>query len=207
MESLSGGFGVWIFIHSRKRESLGTDAGRLVDSMMGKEESPHLNASPFLHEANSLAKGIGGGVVGSQVWKGRRWYEIAVLSKCLTYSTCKGFFSGNDAVWLFYPSAKRLESYQETASEDEDLADTPSGSLGNMAKPRVPNCRMVPNGPLRSKSSSHLAGSCSALASGEGSGETPHSRQAAFSSPIVSVNAWLASCPSIVNNAGISSLL
>ncbi|CAK6433193.1 unnamed protein product [Pipistrellus nathusii] len=81
-------------------------------------------------------------------------------------------------------NAKRLESYQETASEDEDLADTPSGSLGNMAKPRVPNCRMAPNGPLRSKSSSHLAGSCSALASGEGSGETPHSRQAAFSSPI-----------------------
>ncbi|XP_008138592.2 phospholipid-transporting ATPase VD [Eptesicus fuscus] len=81
-------------------------------------------------------------------------------------------------------NAKRLESYQETVSEDEDLADTPSGSLGNMAKPRAPNCRMVHHGPLRSKSSNHLAGSCSALGSAEGASETPHSRQAAFSSPI-----------------------
>lgn len=82
-------------------------------------------------------------------------------------------------------NAKRLESYQETVSEDEDLADTPSGSLGNMAKPRAPNCRVVhSSGPLRSKSSNHLAGSCSALGSGEGASETPRSRQAAFSSPI-----------------------
>lgn len=81
-------------------------------------------------------------------------------------------------------NAKRLESYQEAVSEDEDLADTPSGSLGNMAKPRAPNCRMVHNGPLQSKSSHHLAGSCSALGSGEGASERPHSRQAAFSSPI-----------------------
>lgn len=81
-------------------------------------------------------------------------------------------------------NAKRLESYQEAVSEDEDLADTPSGSLANMAKPRAPNCRMAHNRPLGSKSSNHLAGSCSALGSGEGAGETPHSRQAAFSSPI-----------------------
>ncbi|XP_059527843.1 phospholipid-transporting ATPase VD isoform X1 [Myotis daubentonii] len=81
-------------------------------------------------------------------------------------------------------NAKRLESYQEAVSEDEDLADTPSGSLANMAKPRAPNCRMAHNRPLGSKSSNHLAGSCSALGSGEGASETPHSRQAAFSSPI-----------------------
>ncbi|XP_036188852.1 probable phospholipid-transporting ATPase VD isoform X2 [Myotis myotis] len=81
-------------------------------------------------------------------------------------------------------NAKRLESYQEAVSEDEDLADTPSGSLANMAKPRAPNSRMAHNRPLGSKSSHHLAGSCSALGSGEGAGETPHSRQAAFSSPI-----------------------
>lgn len=89
----------------------------------------------------------------------------------------------------FYPSAKRLESYQEAVSEDEDFADTLSGSLGNMAKPRTPSCRTVHNGPLGSKSSNHLSGSCFALGSGEGAGEVPHSRQAAFSSPIVSVNA------------------
>ncbi|XP_007117250.2 phospholipid-transporting ATPase VD isoform X3 [Physeter macrocephalus] len=81
-------------------------------------------------------------------------------------------------------NAKRLESYQEAASEDEDSAYTPSGSLSNMAKPRAPSCRMVRNGPLGSISSDHLTGSCFALGSGEGASEVPHSRQAAFSSPI-----------------------
>ncbi|XP_068399111.1 phospholipid-transporting ATPase VD isoform X3 [Eschrichtius robustus] len=81
-------------------------------------------------------------------------------------------------------NAKRLESYQEAASEDEDSPDTPSGSLSNMAKPRAPSCRMVCNGPLGSISSNHLTGSCFALGSGEGASEVPHSRQAAFSSPM-----------------------
>ncbi|KAM9086504.1 phospholipid-transporting ATPase VD isoform 2-T3 [Megaptera novaeangliae] len=81
-------------------------------------------------------------------------------------------------------NAKRLESYQEAASEDEDSPDTPSGSLSNMAKPRAPSCRMVRNGPLGSMSSNHLPGSCFALGSGEGASEVPHSRQAAFSSPM-----------------------
>ncbi|XP_026958839.1 LOW QUALITY PROTEIN: phospholipid-transporting ATPase VD [Sagmatias obliquidens] len=79
-------------------------------------------------------------------------------------------------------NAKRLESYQEAASEDEDSADTPSGSLSNMAKPGAPSCRMVRSGPLGSISSDHLTGSCFAL--GSGASEVPHSRQAAFSSPI-----------------------
>ncbi|XP_074180743.1 phospholipid-transporting ATPase VD isoform X3 [Rhinolophus sinicus] len=81
-------------------------------------------------------------------------------------------------------NAKRLESYQEAVSEDEEFADAPSGSLSNMAKLKVPSCRTVHNGPLGSKPSSHLAGSCSALGSGEGASEVLHSRQAAFSSPI-----------------------
>ncbi|XP_034860930.1 probable phospholipid-transporting ATPase VD isoform X2 [Mirounga leonina] len=81
-------------------------------------------------------------------------------------------------------NAKRLESYQEAVSEDEDSTDTPSDSLSNMAKPRAPSCRTVHNGPLGSKSSNHLAGNCLALGSGEGASEVPHSRQAAFSSPI-----------------------
>ncbi|XP_036709070.1 probable phospholipid-transporting ATPase VD isoform X1 [Balaenoptera musculus] len=81
-------------------------------------------------------------------------------------------------------NAKRLESYQEAASEDEDSPDTPSGSLSNMAKPRAPSCRMVRSGPLGSISSNHLTGSCFALGSGEGASEVPHSRQAAFSSPM-----------------------
>ncbi|XP_049487958.1 phospholipid-transporting ATPase VD isoform X1 [Panthera uncia] len=81
-------------------------------------------------------------------------------------------------------NAKRLESYQEAASEDEDSMDTPSGSLTNMTKPRTPSCRTVHNGPLGSKSLNHLAGSCLAVGSGEGASEGPHSRQAAFSSPI-----------------------
>jgi len=81
-------------------------------------------------------------------------------------------------------NAKRLESYQEAVSEDEDSTDTPSDSFSNMAKPRAPSCRTVHNGPLGSKSSNHLAGNCLALGSGEGASEVPHSRQAAFSSPI-----------------------
>ncbi|XP_052498231.1 phospholipid-transporting ATPase VD [Budorcas taxicolor] len=81
-------------------------------------------------------------------------------------------------------NAKRLESYQEAASEDEDSADTPSGSLSNMAKLRAPSCRTVHNRPLGSISSNHLTGSCFALESREGASEVPHSRQAAFSSPI-----------------------
>lgn len=87
----------------------------------------------------------------------------------------------------FSPTAKRLESYQEAVFEEDECTDTLSGSLSNMAKPRAHGCRTVPRGPLGSKSSTHLSGSTPALGSGEGSGEVPHSRQAAFSSPIVSV--------------------
>ncbi|KAB0368247.1 hypothetical protein FD755_020013 [Muntiacus reevesi] len=81
-------------------------------------------------------------------------------------------------------NAKRLESYQEAASEDEDSAGSPSGSLSNMAKSRAPSCRTVHGRPLGSVSSNHLTGSCFALESREGASEVPHSRQAAFSSPI-----------------------
>ncbi|XP_060044079.1 phospholipid-transporting ATPase VD isoform X2 [Erinaceus europaeus] len=85
-------------------------------------------------------------------------------------------------------NAKRLESYQEALSEDEDCvdtrADTPYGSLNNMVKLKAPSCGAVHNGPLGSKSSNYLAESCFALGSGEGASEVHHSRQAAFSSPI-----------------------
>lgn len=78
-------------------ERLGTDAGRLVDSMMGKGGDSYLIASTFLHEVCSLAKGIAGGEVGGQVWKRRRWYEIAVQVNA-GHSACKWSFSGHDAV-------------------------------------------------------------------------------------------------------------
>lgn len=85
-------------------------------------------------------------------------------------------------------NAKRLESYQEALSEDEDCvdtrADTPYGSLNNMVKLKAPSCGAVHNGPLGSKSSNYLAENCFALGSGEGASEVHHSRQAAFSSPI-----------------------
>lgn len=86
----------------------------------------------------------------------------------------------------FYPTAKRLESYQEAVSEEEECTDTLGGSLSNMARPRAQGCRTVPSGPL-GKPSAQLSGSTSAVGNGEGSGEVPHSRQAAFSSPMVSV--------------------
>ncbi|XP_075400488.1 phospholipid-transporting ATPase VD [Tenrec ecaudatus] len=81
-------------------------------------------------------------------------------------------------------NARRLESYQETASEEEDFGGTPSGSLSNLGKLRTPSCRTAHHGSLGSKPSAHLSGSCFALGNGEGAGEVPHSRQAAFSSPI-----------------------
>ncbi|XP_010638496.1 probable phospholipid-transporting ATPase VD isoform X2 [Fukomys damarensis] len=81
-------------------------------------------------------------------------------------------------------NARRLESYQEAVSEDEDYTDTLSGSLNNVAKPRAPCCRTVPGGALGSKPSDHLSGSTCAVGSGEGASEVFHSRQAAFSSPI-----------------------
>ncbi|XP_033070645.1 probable phospholipid-transporting ATPase VD isoform X4 [Trachypithecus francoisi] len=81
-------------------------------------------------------------------------------------------------------NAKRLESYQEAVSEDEDFTDTLSGSLSNMAKPRAPSCRIVHNGLLGNKPSNRLAGSSFTLGSREGASEVLHSRQAAFSSPI-----------------------
>ncbi|XP_004645731.1 probable phospholipid-transporting ATPase VD isoform X1 [Octodon degus] len=81
-------------------------------------------------------------------------------------------------------NAKRLESYQEAVSEDEDCTDTLSSSLSNMAKPRAPCCRMVQSRPLGSKPPDHLSGSTSAIGDGEGATEVLRSRQAAFSSPI-----------------------
>lgn len=106
-----------------------------------------------------------------------------------------------------YFTAKRLESYQEAVSEDEDLADTSSGSFNNMGKPKAPSCKMVHHGPLGSKSSNYLAGSSFALGSRDGSTEVPHSRQTAFSSPIVSMNACLGSCTSRMNNERAASEL
>ncbi|KAL6036475.1 hypothetical protein STEG23_033189, partial [Scotinomys teguina] len=81
-------------------------------------------------------------------------------------------------------NAKRLESYQEAVFEEDECTDTLSGSFSNMAKPRNHGCRTVHRGPLGSKSSTHLSGSTPGLGSGEGPEEVPHSRQAAFSSPI-----------------------
>ncbi|XP_044535983.1 phospholipid-transporting ATPase VD [Gracilinanus agilis] len=81
-------------------------------------------------------------------------------------------------------NAKRLESYQEASSEDEDLADTPSGSLSNITKLKAHSCRTANNGPLKSKSLNHLAGSCFALGGEDGTTDASLSRQAAFSSPI-----------------------
>ncbi|XP_069313671.1 phospholipid-transporting ATPase VD [Eulemur rufifrons] len=75
-------------------------------------------------------------------------------------------------------NARRLESYQEAASEDDDLADALGGSLGNMAKPRAQGGRPAPGGRLASKSPRRLAGA------GEAAGDAAGPRQAAFSSPI-----------------------
>ncbi|XP_058526126.1 phospholipid-transporting ATPase VD [Ochotona princeps] len=81
-------------------------------------------------------------------------------------------------------NAKRLESYQEAISEDEEFADSPGNSFGNMVKLPPHSCRAAHHGPLGRKPSHPLAGSSCALGSGEGASEASHARQAAFSSPI-----------------------
>ncbi|XP_021510324.2 phospholipid-transporting ATPase VD isoform X1 [Meriones unguiculatus] len=80
-------------------------------------------------------------------------------------------------------NAKRLESYQEAVCEEEECTDALSGSLSNMAKPRAHGCRTVHSGPS-GKPSALLSGSKPAVGNEEGPGEVPHSRQAAFSSPM-----------------------
>ncbi|XP_048220565.1 phospholipid-transporting ATPase VD isoform X2 [Perognathus longimembris pacificus] len=81
-------------------------------------------------------------------------------------------------------NAKRLESYLEAVSNEEDYTDALHGSLSNMKTPRALSHRTVHNGPLESKPSNQLSGSTYVVGSGEGASEVPHSRQAAFSSPI-----------------------
>uniref|UniRef100_A0A8C5VKW2 Uncharacterized protein n=1 Tax=Microcebus murinus TaxID=30608 RepID=A0A8C5VKW2_MICMU len=83
-------------------------------------------------------------------------------------------------------NARRLGSYQEAGSEDEEFADTLSGSTSNEATPRADGGRTVPNAPSGSKPPSQPAGSSGAVGSGQGAGDVPSPRQAAFSSPIVS---------------------
>ncbi|XP_055557471.1 phospholipid-transporting ATPase VD isoform X3 [Falco cherrug] len=80
-------------------------------------------------------------------------------------------------------NAKRLESYQEMDSEDEDSADRHCGSLTHMSKWQGHNCRDV-NEPLNRKSLNQLSCSYPALGGEDGAGNFPHSGPLAFSSPI-----------------------
>ncbi|KAM6267784.1 phospholipid-transporting ATPase VD isoform 2-T3 [Spheniscus humboldti] len=80
-------------------------------------------------------------------------------------------------------NAKRLESYQEMDSEDEDSADHQCGSSTHMSKWQGHNCRAV-NEPLNRKSLNQLSGSYPALGREDGAGDVPHSGHVAFSSPI-----------------------
>ncbi|XP_069646834.1 phospholipid-transporting ATPase VD isoform X2 [Haliaeetus albicilla] len=80
-------------------------------------------------------------------------------------------------------NAKRLESYQEMDSEDEDSADHQCGSLTHRSKWRGHDCRAV-NKPLNRRSLNQLSGSYPALVREDGEGDVPHSGHVAFSSPI-----------------------
>ncbi|KFU99349.1 putative phospholipid-transporting ATPase VD, partial [Pterocles gutturalis] len=79
--------------------------------------------------------------------------------------------------------AKRLESYQEIDSEDEDSADRQCGSLTHMSKWQGHNCRAV-NESLNRKSLNQLSDSYPALGREDGTGDVRHSGRVAFSSPI-----------------------
>ncbi|XP_014809815.1 PREDICTED: probable phospholipid-transporting ATPase VD [Calidris pugnax] len=80
-------------------------------------------------------------------------------------------------------NAKRLDSYQELDSEDEDPADRQCGSSTHMLKPQGLNCGAV-NEPLNRKSLNELSGSYPALGREDGAGDAPRSGHVAFSSPI-----------------------
>ncbi|XP_065553846.1 phospholipid-transporting ATPase VD isoform X4 [Lathamus discolor] len=80
-------------------------------------------------------------------------------------------------------NAKRLESYQEMDSEDEDSADHQCGSSMHMSKWQGQDCRAV-NEPLNRKSLNLLPASHSALGREDGAGGAPPSGHVAFSSPI-----------------------
>ncbi|NXU37934.1 AT10D ATPase, partial [Drymodes brunneopygia] len=80
-------------------------------------------------------------------------------------------------------NAKRLESYQEVDSEDEDSADCQCGSSTPTSKCQGHNCRAVCE-PLNRKSLNQLSGSYSACKRQDEAGDIPHSGHMAFSSPI-----------------------
>uniref|UniRef100_A0A8C3KSC4 Phospholipid-transporting ATPase n=1 Tax=Calidris pygmaea TaxID=425635 RepID=A0A8C3KSC4_9CHAR len=80
-------------------------------------------------------------------------------------------------------NAKRLESYQELDSEDEDSAHRQCGSSTHMLKQQGFNCGAV-NEPLNRKSLNELSGSYPALGREDGAGDAPRSGHVAFSSPI-----------------------
>ncbi|KAF2977549.1 hypothetical protein EK904_000302 [Melospiza melodia maxima] len=81
-------------------------------------------------------------------------------------------------------NAKRLESYQEIDSEDEDSADCHCGSSTPTSKCQGHNCRAVCE-PLKRKSLNQLSGSYSAFKRQDEAGDIPNSGHMAFSSPIM----------------------
>ncbi|NXO88704.1 AT10D ATPase, partial [Certhia brachydactyla] len=80
-------------------------------------------------------------------------------------------------------NAKRLESYQEMDSEDEDSADCQCGSSTPTSNCQGHNCRAVYE-PLNRKSLNQLSGGYSAFKRKDEAGDVPHSGHMAFSSPI-----------------------
>ncbi|XP_063257950.1 phospholipid-transporting ATPase VD isoform X2 [Prinia subflava] len=80
-------------------------------------------------------------------------------------------------------NAKRLESYQEMESEDEDSADCQCGSSTPTSKCQGHNCQAECE-PLNRKSLDQLSGSYSAFRRQGDAGDIPHSGDMAFSSPI-----------------------
>ncbi|KAM6346019.1 phospholipid-transporting ATPase VD [Podargus strigoides] len=80
-------------------------------------------------------------------------------------------------------NAKRLESYQEMDSEDEDSADHQCGSSAHVSKWQGYNCRAV-NEPLNRTSSNQLSAGYPALGREDEAGDAHHSGHFAFNSPI-----------------------
>nr|XP_033801980.1 probable phospholipid-transporting ATPase VD [Geotrypetes seraphini]XP_033801990.1 probable phospholipid-transporting ATPase VD [Geotrypetes seraphini] len=82
-------------------------------------------------------------------------------------------------------NAKRLETYQEIDSQDEDITDAACGLLSNTTRQKAHNCCGAISRPMSCKSLNNLTDSSSLLSREEdGASSIPRCRHVAFSSPM-----------------------
>ncbi|XP_030047208.1 phospholipid-transporting ATPase VD [Microcaecilia unicolor] len=82
-------------------------------------------------------------------------------------------------------NAKRLETYQEIDSQDEDIPDAACGLLSNTTRQKTNSCCGAISSPVSCKSLNNLSDTSSLLSrEGDGVSSIPRCRHVAFSSPM-----------------------